>query len=176
MRAIEILKKEHRTIERGLELLEKAAERPESEDALQALLEFLSEFADRRHHAKEEDILFAALEKQGMPREGGPIFVMLEEHQIGRSLRKQMAEALSRFSAGDGGQEGFVRAARSFVMLLRQHIEKEDNILYPLAENLLGSDADPALLDEFEAADRHWGQSARRSYSHLIPEVEQFLK
>jgi len=171
MQAIEMLKREHRTIEHGLKLLEEAADRAQGEGYLEMLLDFFSEFADRRHHAKEEDILFAALEKRGMPRDGGPIYVMLEEHEAGRALRKRMAEALPHLSVEDGARQAFAEAARSFAVLLRQHIEKEDNVLYPMAENLL-ADADPVLLEQFEAADRSWSQSAGKAYSQILPDID----
>ena len=49
-------------------------------------VDFIRNFADRTHHGKEEDNLFPALEQHGMPRQGGPVGVMLDEHDQGRGL------------------------------------------------------------------------------------------
>ncbi len=58
-------------------------------------------FADQCHHGKEEDLLFPAMEAAGIPRESGPIGVMLEEHNIGRQYVRGMAEAVSGYRAGE---------------------------------------------------------------------------
>jgi hemerythrin-like domain-containing protein len=69
-------------------------------ETLSGLLEFFQIFADRCHHGKEEDCLFPLLERKGLPREGGPIGVMLHEHGQGRELIQKMRESAEAFAAG----------------------------------------------------------------------------
>lgn len=98
MKAVERLKNEHDLIERGLSLLDKAVARI---DAGQPLPDgfsawaprFFQQFADRCHHAKEEDVFFPILKQRGIPEEGGPIAVMLHEHVLGRDCVGRMREA-----------------------------------------------------------------------------------
>jgi hemerythrin-like domain-containing protein len=110
------------------------------------ILDFLKIFADKCHHGKEEDILFPALEAAGMPREGGPIGVMLHEHTLGRGLIRDMDAAL----AGSAGPRAFVAPALDYIELLTQHIAKENNVLFPMAERLLGAPALTAMHEAFE--------------------------
>lgn len=154
--ATEILRQEHDAILQMLEATEVVAQRllqaervpPET---LEQLLEFFRVFADRCHHGKEEDLLFPLLEKKGLPRYGGPIGVMLAEHDEGRALVQMMAEAAGAYKAGEA-QAGasWARAARGYSSLLRAHIDKENNVLFRLAENFLTLDELTQLALEFD--------------------------
>jgi len=150
------LRKEHEAILKMLEAAEEVARQldgniPVAPETLSGLLEFLRLFADRCHHGKEEDHLFPALEQKGLPRFGGPIGVMLFEHEQGRSLIKQMGEAAEAFAAGqtDAGRRWAV-AARSYIDLLRSHIMKENNILFMMATQMLTASEQDALSEAFE--------------------------
>ena len=154
--ATAVLRKEHEAILRMLDATEQVARQLEnsarvSPDTLKGLVEFFQLFADRCHHGKEEDLLFPLLEKKGLPREGGPIGVMLHEHTMGRSLVRNMAEATNAYVAGD--QKAGLRwaeAATGYAGLLRSHIHKENNILFVMAERFL-SDAEQAqLVQDFD--------------------------
>jgi len=96
---------------------------------------FIRLFADACHHGKEEDLLFPELERAGMPRNQGPIAVMLHEHQQGRALARHMADALDGARAGDPQAQATLRnAAAGYVNLIRSHIHKEDHILFYMAD------------------------------------------
>lgn len=151
--ATDVLRDEHRVILVALERLESAAERLQCGEALpdgqwSELLAWLHAFADERHHAKEENVLFPAMIKAGLPMRGGPVDVMLEEHAEGRTLVAAMA-------AGQPAQRA--AAAHRYVRLLREHILKENEILFPLADAVLGDDAQAALLHEFAEVDPERG-------------------
>ena len=154
--ATDILRKEHDAILRMLAVAEVTAESLEAEsrvapENLNGLLEFFRLFADRCHHGKEEDLLFPALERKGMPRQGGPIGVMLMEHDFGRSLMRQMAESAEAYAGGDvAAGRRWARAAREYAAMLRQHIEKENNILFVMAERLLSPAEQEELASAFE--------------------------
>src|SRR3990170_8726435 len=70
-------------------------------DAFADCVTFIRLFADACHHGKEENLLFPELEKGGMPRDQGPIAVMLSEHQQGRAYARHMAESLDSARRGD---------------------------------------------------------------------------
>lgn len=151
MRSTEELKREHIHIKGALRVLEAVAGRMERGEPVPAgdiegLLEFLSVYADKCHHAKEEDCLFPALLAKGMPREGGPIGIMLEEHVTGRDCIRRMREAVA-----GGDHPAFARAARSYVALLVDHIDKEDDMLFPMADDTLSRDEDLRLSQAFQA-------------------------
>jgi hemerythrin-like domain-containing protein len=153
MRPTEILSNEHRIIEVMLNCLERMAERSvaggklDRDDAEQAI-DFIRNFADGCHHGKEEAHLFQTLASKGMPRDFGPIGVMLSEHEQGRAFVRAMAANIVKASEGEqSALQGFAAAANGYVQLLRAHIGKEDNILFPMAENIL-DDADRKNLHQ----------------------------
>jgi hemerythrin-like domain-containing protein len=109
---------------------------------------FFRDFADKCHHGKEEDRLFVKMVEVGFPQEGGPIAVMLAEHDAGR----QEVRGLLAIGSGSGALSRaeiarIVQYASEFVPLLYAHIQKENNILYPMAQNAIPAE-EFALLDE----------------------------
>ena len=156
MKAIDILKQEHRVIEVVLNALEKMAGQCECKNELDAAdahqaIEFLRNFADRCHHGKEEDRLFPMMESRGISREGGPIGVMCMEHEEGRARIKNMDEAVNRFEGGEtAALADFAVNANGYVALLRQHIEKEDHCLFSMAEQALSAEDQKTLEQQFD--------------------------
>ncbi len=154
--ATETLRTEHEAIISMLDATEVVARnissgKVPSAETLHGLLEFFKVFADRCHHGKEEDLLFPLLESKGLPRSSGPIGVMLSEHEQGRELIRQMTEAARQFSTGDqGAAQNWARAASGYATLLRSHIQKENNILFVMAERILTSEEQSELAGEFE--------------------------
>ncbi len=148
MRATNLLREEHEIILRALRLLEAVAAR--GQQPPKALLDFFSDFADAHHHGKEEGILFPAMEEAGFPHEDGPVGVMLHEHEAGRELIAALRDPAR-----------FADAARSYVALLSAHIDKENGMLFPMADGAVQDQrsVDDAF-DEFERA------SAERRIRH----------
>ena len=154
--ATAILRQEHDAILRMLDVTDAIVQQLErnqrvAPETLAGVLEFFRLFADRCHHSKEEELLFPLLERKGMAREGGPIGVMLHEHEQGRSLVRQMGDAADAFSNGmPGAGTRWADAARSYAALLRQHIDKENNVLFMMAENVLSAAEQTELAAAFE--------------------------
>ena len=174
MKPTEILSAEHRVIERVLGCLDKIADDAQNAGRLDErnardAIDFLRNFADRCHHGKEENNLFPALEAQGFPRDGGPVGVMLHEHDEGRGHIRAMDEAVVQASAGQPeAVRRFVEHARSYTDLLRQHIQKEDNILFVLADRVLSAADQQELLAQFEHVEtEHMGQGTHEKYLAL---------
>ena len=180
MRATEELVAEHRGIERMLTILEEVAGRLDAgqevnEGDLTDMLEFIRVFADRCHHAKEEDLLFPAMVNMGMPADSGPIGVMLHEHGLGREHVRAMGEALSGAARGDRtATRAFAQHARGYAELLRDHIAKEDNILYPMAERVLSRDEDDRLFEAFERVETDViGQGRHEEFHRMLDRLEE---
>jgi hemerythrin-like domain-containing protein len=151
-----ILRQEHEAVTRMLEAAEQAAGKldrgePVRPDLLGGIGEFFELFVDRCHHGKEEELFFPALAKKGMPVHGGPIGVMLHEHEEGRQLARQMKELASAYEKGDReAGKGWASAARRYAQLLREHILKENQVLFPMAEGILSPAEEEALAAQFE--------------------------
>lgn len=156
MKATEVLMEEHEAVLYVLSILEKICGQIESKKSfdhrhLSGIIDFLKIFVDKCHHGKEEDSLFAELEKAGIRKENGPIGVMLSEHTAGRGYIKQLSEAFERNLKGESGYSTkIVDAARNYTKLLVAHIEKENKVLFKMADNHLSAAIDEKLLAEFE--------------------------
>jgi hemerythrin-like domain-containing protein len=176
---VEILTHEHRIIERALRALRGVCQKLESGTSIPVevpaqLVEFIQTFADRCHHGKEEKHLFPELEARGVPRDGGPIGVMLYEHEMGRGFVREMADAAAAYARGESEAAArFVRAAHSYMDLLAQHIYKEDNVLFRIAENVLDAAAKAALVEAFEKEEVALGVGTHEQYETLVSELER---
>ncbi|MFQ5554397.1 MAG: hemerythrin domain-containing protein [Acidimicrobiia bacterium] len=107
-------------------------------DSIEECVAFFRLFADACHHGKEEDLLFPELEAHGLPREDGPIAVMLYEHQVGRAFVRGMAESVAGARTGDAAAvAALLEHARGYIDLIRAHIDKEDNVLFEMADNMV---------------------------------------
>jgi hemerythrin-like domain-containing protein len=178
---IEELMEEHRVIERALGILEVAADLLDDDEGVDPdlfvdMVDFLSTFADKCHHAKEEKQLFVKMQECGASGEVGPIAVMLREHDDGRAHVRKMAK-LSKEKMTEKTKKGLSAEARAYVNLLSQHIQKEDKILYPMAEQML-SDLDMKELEKAfaEVEEKIMGPGVHEKYHHRIEEWEKKYK
>ena len=158
MEAIDMLMQEHRLIEKALDAMDgwlatlSSGSGSDDKEELARFVSFIRGFADAYHHGKEEDILFVAMVEHGFPREAGPIAVMLHEHDQGRSLvgvLERLAQQPAPWSEEDHGT--LSRTVRKFSSLLRLHIQKEDQILYPMAAARLPEPAKEEMHRKFQA-------------------------
>lgn len=151
----QILKDEHTLILQALDGLERkliALEAGAAPDRtyFEKAVKFIRTFADDCHHGKEEDLLFKTMVDRGFPLQGGPIAVMLSEHETGRAYVHQMAEAAAGIGQDPAAAGKIVRNGRAYIQLLRPHIDKENMILYPMADNMLSSEDQAYLGEAFE--------------------------
>lgn len=154
--ATQILRNEHEAVLKMLDAAEQVAGKIEAggkvrPEVLADLLEFFRVFTDQCHHTKEEELLFPALVRKGIPQEGGPVGVMLHEHEEGRALIREMAETGEGYGSGreEAGRR-WAKAAHAYAQLLREHIFKENNVLFVMAERVLTPEEQKQLAASFE--------------------------
>lgn len=179
MRASEVLMSEHRGIERMLKVLEAEAARIEAGERVDVKLveqgiDFLSNFADSCHHTKEETELFPAMAKAGVPTEGGPIGVMLQDHVEGRGHIKAMSEALEAYRQGDeAAAKRLAGSIRAYTELLTAHIWKEDNVLFAMADKVLADSIQEELVASFDRIEsEHMGEGVHERYHQMLDDLE----
>jgi hemerythrin-like domain-containing protein len=175
-KATALLSDEHRVIERVLAALARLTEKPATEflESWKKALDFIRHFADQCHHVKEEKVLFAALEEHGIPNQGGPIGMMLLEHEEGRSYVRAMFDALGKVEAGDpSAQAVLFENAKQYLRLLREHIQKEDEILFRMADEVLSPDEQKKLLAAFaEHEAEEMGAGVHDKYLTIARDLE----
>lgn len=176
----QLLSNEHRVIERVLAVVEKLTAVPidESLGIWKKALEFIRNFADQCHHLKEEKVLFPAMEAHGIPREGGPIGMMLLEHEEGRGYVRSMLAAVERLEAKDrGAQESLLRNAKAYLRLLKEHIQKEDEILFRMADEVIPKEMQKQLLNTFEEYEiQEMGAGVHEKYLRVAQELEASIE
>ncbi len=180
MEATAVLSSEHRVIERVIESLEAQADRLAAGQVVRPgffldAADFIKGFADGCHHRKEEGVLFEAMVGAGLPRQTGPIAVMLSEHEQGRAFTRELRAAAERLAGGDASAAGAVVAnARGYAALLRQHIQKEDGILFPLADQVIPAERHGAVVAAFEHVEHaETGEGVHERYLALAEALEQ---
>ena len=176
---VNVLRAEHQIILRVVRVLAMLMDRFEqagefTEAPLAKCVEFIRLFADACHHGKEEDLLFPVLESRGIPRDGGPIGVMLYEHNVARGLTKDMAGALADARTGDpAARIRFLQAARQYIDLLTNHIFKEDNVLFDMGDRMMNPDDQRSLTTQFCAVNcRAFEGRRREELQQIADELE----
>jgi hemerythrin-like domain-containing protein len=180
LKATEILIEEHRVIERVLNALERATNRLSRGEEVylrffSGTVVFIKAFTDGCHHKKEEEVLFPALVENGLSKDAGPVAVMLAEHEAGRRLAQGIRQATERFQAGEVRmRETLVQNARAYINLLRQHISKEDKVLFPMADKVIPPNQQEQILIAFEKYDRDdSGEGMHEKYFGLAERLEK---
>jgi hemerythrin-like domain-containing protein len=185
MKAIQNLRMEHDAVRLTLKVLERMAQKIERHGSLDnpqhvdQLLEFFTVFVDKCHHGKEEELLFPAMEQAGVARDKGPIGVMLREHELGRECVQKMKAAFSRIKAGElQAAKDFVRSAHDYISLLNQHIDKENMVLFPMAERQLSEATLAELSKGFELIEEQKiGVGKHEEFHKMIDQLENaYLK
>jgi hemerythrin-like domain-containing protein len=154
--ATAMLRDEHVLILQVVDVFERTLVAPDESapdfDVIGRCVSFFRLYADACHHGKEEDLLFPELESHGLPKDDGPIAIMLHEHRLGRAFVSRMAESIDDARSG---QEWAMRELRSaadgYIDLIRNHIDKEDNVLFNMADAMVVGSACRELCGEYAA-------------------------
>jgi len=163
MKATDLLRDDHQLIERMLAALAMATVQLEQGDSVRpgfflGVVEFFEGFVHGLHYRREEGVLFAAMERAGAPRTAGPIGVAIREHGASRVATRTMRSAAERWQGGDEStRHDLADEARRYVSLLKQHIAREDQLLFPMAEDMIPESDHFQLLDglmQLETGDR----------------------
>jgi hemerythrin-like domain-containing protein len=179
MKATQQLKDEHEGIKLMLNIMEVICNDLEkgkdlNMDHFEKILDFIKGFADKCHHGKEEDILFPDLINHGLPKEGGPISVMLYEHQLGRDHIRRLSNAFNELKNGNKRSvSDIISSSRNYIELLRNHIEKENNILFMMADRVLNEKEQAGIFEEFEKLEiEKIGAGKHEEYHKILKELK----
>lgn len=172
------LKHEHRVIERALRALDGVCARLDwgqhvPAEVISQLVDFIGVFADRYHHGKEETFLFPLLQRHGIVRDG-PLGVIAEEHRIESDLTAEMHRAIEGYRDVDpDARQRFVDAARRYSHHLLSHIDKEECILFRLADEMLDEEDKVSLSESFNRAEVSLHAGACQEYERTASELER---
>jgi len=175
----EILEEEHRFIAKVVSAAAVLADKLEMGQEVEAarfldMVEFMRTYADQCHHGKEEDLLFPALAKKGVPMRGCPIEALTREHGMGRSLVKGLAETAESYQKGDpSAKNALISNLRGIRDLYPNHIWKEDYLLFPMSNKVLSTEDQQSLCRDFEKVDEAVGRDVQHRLEQLSEQLAQ---
>jgi hemerythrin-like domain-containing protein len=167
------LEEDHVHILKLIEVMERVigSENPDV-GHLESIVDIIRSFADGLHHAKEENQFFPFLSKRGFSLTQGPVAVMLHEHIQGREFVKGMTSNISLYKGGNNSALGRIYSNMAgYAELLKNHIGKENNILFRMADRALSETDNRELLKQFEEAEKEHGASS--SSAEYISRIQQ---
>ena len=171
---------EHELIERGMAALKGCLEAIELSIEVNLVqlgraLDFLLQFGDKIHNAKEEQVLFPLMGKKGIPVQGGPLGVMLMEHEAERTLLTRMLGMLPAFSElSFSDRLHFKEEGMEYLKIRAEHIWKENDVLYPMGRQVLSEADNQDLLAQFARINREtYGEGAFAKFQAMVTEVEK---
>lgn len=174
MTATELLKQEHQQILKALDVAKREVESIEKTGHVDTqkvndIVDFIRNFADKWHHEKEEKLLFTKMIDHGMTGKLDPIGFMLEEHEEGRRYVKNIVSAMEDDNCGSTCIKTIKDNLQGYRNLLTVHINKEDMILYPMAEKLLPDEELKELASKFNNLENsEQGQQVHQKYDNLL--------
>ncbi len=179
MKPTEDLIHEHNAIKIMLSIMKKIAENIRNEKGVdtkdvEEIVDFLKTFADKCHHGKEENALFHALVKAGIPNENGPVGVMLHEHVIGRGYIKDIGTSTDRYKKGNSQSvELIADSLLNYVNLLENHIQKEENVLFRMADKVLPAQIQDEIYEQFEKIEEEViGHGVHEKFHELLKQLK----
>jgi len=163
MSSVEDLIKDHYYIRKAIHGLEVILRKAQKENTLslyffKSFINFAKKFIDNCHHGKEEKCFFPCLEKLGMPKEGGPIGVMLKEHELGRTLIKKIEEKINLYEKGEIKVDELLNACYEYIDLMNNHMFKEENILFRIGKEIINENDDKETIECQENVEKHVGE------------------
>ncbi|MBI5145958.1 MAG: hemerythrin domain-containing protein [Thaumarchaeota archaeon] len=166
----DLIEKVVKSMEVTLHLLKNGKTIPES--ILLPVIDFSKNFTDVCHHGKEEESLFPALEQAGMPRNMGPIAVMLMEHQMTRQIADRMEESAKEYLK-TGSSVKLASDISEYIEHISAHLWKENNRLFMMAEMRLQGSSDQVnnSLNEVEKLKLEKLGKNRADYENLVNQI-----
>ncbi|HEX8437828.1 hemerythrin domain-containing protein [Archangium sp.] len=144
MDAIDILMKEHRSIARVMDVLERAVAHGRAGGVVSPVLferaaYFLLTFVDGSHDAKEDEV-FQAITSRGLPLGAGVLAALSGQHALGREMAGELREVVRAVVRGEQEPEEMYALAERYVRLHRGHTEVEEGRFFPMVRRLLPVD------------------------------------
>lgn len=168
------LEGDHVQILRLIEVMQKIAgtNTPKVEH-LEQIVKVIREFADGLHHTKEEHLLFPLMVQKGFSTQTGPVAAMLHDHTEGRNFVKAMTENITRYKQGEMEAMDSIKINMlGYSNLLVNHIAKENNVLFRMADRAFSDAEQETLYAQFvHLEEMNDTRAARQVYVSMINDL-----
>ena len=181
MRPTDLLKWEHDDVRGLLKILQAMTlrlvdgRRVDLED-LEWIFEFNRDYVDRFHHGREEYILYSSLKDEGVPE--CPLSELFAEHEITRSLAKVIRGYIEDYKQQEAGSRippEIIEGCLSYIDLLLDHMDKEEKIFFPLADECFTKEAQERMAEKFQTFElERIGLGRKEELRTLIDHLKNF--
>ena len=170
------LEQDHESILKLIDVMEAMTTHTDPDIAdYEEVVDLIRNFADGLHHAKEETLFFPLMAERGFSMKQGPIAMMLSEHEQGRNYVKRISENIRLLKERDLSALNMIyRNMLGYCELLRNHIAKENNVLFRMADNALSEEDQQTLLTQFGQVENH-GSSNHQKHD-FIARIEKLTQ
>lgn len=167
------LERDHEYIIKLIEVMEVMTRDEKTEiEHIQMVVDLIRNYADGLHHAKEENMLFPMMGEKGFPVQGGPVGVMLMEHEQGRTYVRGMADNIEAYKNDSmAARQKIYDNMLGYTNLLRNHIYKENNILFKMVDNAFTEQEQAELLEKFEKVEAEYSAGKLNDFIKIINEL-----
>jgi hemerythrin-like domain-containing protein len=175
MTITEILIDEHKDIIELLNIMSKIARNIKSNDVfytsdVEDIIDFLKFFIDRNHHGKEE-ILFPTIISPEIKEENESLNEILYEHTLARNYLKDIYSCVENCKIGNAfSGELLADSLTNYVVLIKEHIQKEEKVIFPMAEEVLSSAKQNEIYGQFERLESKLLTKDFRDHYHKLLE------
>ena len=170
----ELLMDDHTMHEKVFAAMDKAFADPNgpSPEAITGMVDYVTTYIDQCHSLKEENHLFPLIQERGIPAQGGPLGVMLAEHEQQRELVARIKALSGDFLGGDGSSLASLKQVfDEYQTLCKDHFWKENDILYPMAIRVMNEDDEAAVIRGIEETEASLGEGTRERYYALAEDL-----
>jgi hemerythrin-like domain-containing protein len=178
MNCIDELKSEHQDIKTALVVIKTISKQmlASSSSSLmrdaEELIDFFRTFVNTCHHGKEESGLFPVLDQIGISHQDAPIRILLDEHEKGGKFIHDMARALKDYKTGlSQAAARFSRHVNEYINLLKTHIQKENEVIFPTANLRLPESSKSQIKKQFEEIEEVILGPGKHKQYHTMLEV-----
>lgn len=179
MTLTEDLIEEHNAIEEMLFIMNKIAvdidkDKGFDTEDVEKIIYFLRTFVDKCHHGKEETLLFPALAMKGIHEDSERIETMLQEHNVGRGYVNGLIEGVADFKRNFVNSDRLISAClTNYANLLHSHIQKEENVLFPITNKVLSEQKRMEILEQLKIfEEKVLGQADIEKNHKLLKELK----
>lgn len=168
------LMQDHERTEQVFDAMRAVFDRPDgpSPELVAKMLDYFTSYVDGCHNLKEQDHLFPLIEERGVPSQGGPLAVMLSEHEQSRVILARLRPLAEQVAGGDRSALGELREVfTEYSELLKGHFWKENDILYPMAKRVMSEADQQTVLDGIAKVEAAVGPDTRAEYYALADEL-----
>jgi len=156
MTPTENLIKEHEEINELLDIMSKIALKIKSKDVfyptdVEEIIDYLIIIIDKSHHGKEDEVFYPELISSGIPKETAPLSIINYEHTLAKRYLKDISSCVVNCKIGnDFSGELLADSLTNYVVVIKNHIQREEEIIFPIANEVLSSEKQNEITQRFE--------------------------